>query len=274
MEHDLANFAPARTAFAVGWLTILLLWESAQPFFGYFRGRAGERASHGAKNLLVGGINLLATALGFAVLWAWAAGVAGEARFGLLHAAGLPPWLHLAGAIVILDFWMYWWHRLNHRLPILWRFHRTHHSDPRMDVTTASRFHLGEIVISSCLRTAVIFAAGIRLWDLAVYETILFVIVQSHHANIVLPEPLDRALRVVVVTPSMHKVHHSRVLAETNSNYTSILSVWDRLFGTFRLNRNPQSLQYGVDALDRPEDQTLVGLFRIPFLNRGGQRES
>ncbi|MFA6963083.1 MAG: sterol desaturase family protein, partial [Opitutaceae bacterium] len=137
--------------------------------------------------------------------------------------------------------------RLNHVWPFLWRFHRLHHADREMNVTTANRFHIGEIVLSSLLRVPLLALLGVRLEELALYETALFAVVQFHHANIGLPEWLDRALRCVIVTPYLHKVHHSVVRAEADSNFSSLFSWWDRLFRTFRLSRDPRRIVFGVD---------------------------
>ena len=169
-------------------------------------------------------------------------------------------------AILMFDLFTYWFHRLSHRIPFLWRFHRVHHSDPHMDVTTANRFHLGEVMISSVLRIPLIALAGVELWHLALYELLMFSIVQFHHANIALPGALDRLLRVFIVTPAMHKVHHSRIQKETDSNYTSLFSFWDRVFGSFKI-RKPEDLgkiQLGLDGYDCTDKQRLIGLLKTP----------
>jgi sterol desaturase/sphingolipid hydroxylase (fatty acid hydroxylase superfamily) len=141
-----------------------------------------------------------------------------------------------------------------------------------MDVTTASRFHLGEIVLSSILRVPIIALLGLKLWELALYELAMFTVVQLHHANIALPAWLDRGLRVLIVTPFMHKVHHSRWQPETDSNYSSLFSCWDRLFGTYRAQpgrqdaaQQPDTLQFGLDDFNQPEDHTLIGLRTTPL---------
>ena len=141
-----------------------------------------------------------------------------------------------------------------------------HHSDAQMDVTTASRFHPGEIAISSLLRVPLFLISGVKLNELLIYEACMFAVVQFHHANIGLPDWLDRVLRLLIVTPAMHKVHHSRLPSETNSNYTSLLSFWDRLFRTFRLRPNLHDINLGLDGLDHPEHQTFHGLAWTPFV--------
>mgnify|MGYP003349657234 CR=1 FL=1 len=147
---------------------------------------------------------------------------------------------------------------------MLWIFHRMHHSDAWMDVTTANRFHLGEILISSVLRLGLIPILGIRFEQLVVYETLLQFVVQFHHANVRLPARLEGALSWLIVTPGIHKVHHSRWQPETDSNFASILPFWDRLFGTFRRHADPESLRLGLDGFDGDEFQTVPGMLLTP----------
>jgi sterol desaturase/sphingolipid hydroxylase (fatty acid hydroxylase superfamily) len=134
-----------------------------------------------------------------------------------------------------------------------------------MDVTSARRFHPGEIVISSALRVPLLFLLGIQLWELVLYELMMGVVVDFHHANIGLPEKTDRFLRAVIVTPAMHKVHHSQMRAETDSNYTSLLSAWDRIFGSFRLRPNLYAIKIGLEGWSDTPHQTLPGMLVTPF---------
>ncbi len=213
----------------------------------------------------VSGINAGLSAGATVALWSWAAQWASLHRFGLLNWLGLTLWPHALGAIASFDLWMYWWHRANHRVGLLWRFHRTHHSDPKMDVTTAHRFHFGEILFSSLLRVPVILLVGVRLWELVCYETLLFAVVQLHHANVALAPKLDRCLRVLIVTPTIHKVHHSRFQPETDSNYSSLFSLWDRLFHTLKLRPDPATIEFGLKEFDSKETQTFLGLLKTPW---------
>jgi sterol desaturase/sphingolipid hydroxylase (fatty acid hydroxylase superfamily) len=265
MNDVLTELSRLKTASAVTLLALLLAWESWTPFFAYFVRAGGERAGHAARNLALGFLNAAVTGLLFVGLWWTTAAWAERHQFGLLHWLTLPAGVRLAAAFLLLDAWMYWWHRLNHRLPFFWRFHRTHHSDPKMDVTTANRFHLGEIVLSSVLRVPVIALLGLHLWELALYELAMFAVVQFHHANVALPGWLDRGLRVVIVTPFMHKVHHSRWQPETDSNYASLFSFWDRLFRTFRWRADPHTLRFGLQEFDGQEHHTLSGLLATPL---------
>ena len=244
----------------------LLAWESLVPFFTYFSGNTPERVRHGLKNLVLGVLNSAAHWPGIRGVVVDDRAVGRSTQFGVLNWLPLPAWARLAAAFLLFDAWMYWWHRLNHRVPFLWRFHRTHHSDPKMDVTTASRFHIGEIAFSSVLRVPVIALLGPRTLGTGALRT------GDVHGRAVSPRQhracqrrLDQVLRAFIVTPFMHKVHHSRWQPETDSNYSSLFSFWDRLFRTFRLRDDPGTLRFGLDEFDRPEDHTLIGLLATPF---------
>lgn len=247
---------------ALAGFALFFLWESIRPFFPFFAGNVMHRGQHFVRNVVVGGVNAAGVGLLFLPWWDRIS----EMQFGLLHRIPMPVWLHALLAILLLDCWTYWWHRANHEIAFLWRFHRMHHTDPHMDVTTARRFHPGEILFSSLLRLPLIFLLGIHLWELLLYGAIMGVIVDFHHANVALPERIDRWLRVLIVTPAMHKVHHSTYQPETDSNYTSLLSVWDRLFGTFRLRRDPATIEIGLDDWRDPGHQTVKGLIKTPFV--------
>ncbi len=248
---------------AFGLLAVLLLWETAAPFFLFPTGHA--RLAHGAKNMLLGITNGLVTSLGFAGLWWWAAEHSAKHDIGLLNWLSWPTAVETVLAVLLLDAWTYAWHRLNHRIAFLWRFHRVHHSDPHMDVTTANRFHLGEIVMSSLLRVPLIWLLGVRLEHLALYELMMFAVVQLHHANINLGARADRVLSWLFVTPFMHKIHHSRWQPETDSNYSSFLSVWDRVFRSFRTTPDPAKLRVGLDEFADDSSQSLPGLLKTPW---------
>ena len=220
---------------------------------------------HGLRNLLIGGASIIIPAVGFLSLLSSVSRWAEEHRFGILNAVTLPTWAHALGSILLLDVATYWWHRANHRVPFLWRFHRVHHADSQMDVTTASRFHIGEIAISSALRVPFVPFVGVRMWELAVFETAMLAIVQFRHANIWIGTRWDQALRAFIVTPAMHKVHHSRWKPETDSNFTAMLSIWDRLFRSFRLRDDPRGIHLGLGDFDTPTDRTVVGILKIPL---------
>lgn len=256
---------PTRTALATAWLVLLLSWESLWPFVACFRARLRERTSHGLRNLALGALNTVLIAALFAKLWVMAAGRAEAEVVGLLHWLTLPDWARTLVAVLLLDGWTYTWHRLNHALPLFWHFHRTHHSELHLDVTSASRFHPGELIFSSVLRLPLLVLLGIHFNELVIYETLMFSIVQFHHANIRLPAKVERVLGWFIVTPNIHRVHHSRVPVETDSNFASLLSVWDRLFGTRRWRSDPEAIHYGLEGFDSPDQHTVGGMFKTPL---------
>lgn len=217
--------------------------------------------------MLVGAASAIFPALGFISLLAAITHWTAERHFGLLNVLPLGVFGHAVGALLLLDVFTYFWHRANHGVPFLWRFHRVHHADLTMDVTTATRFHVGEITMSSILRVPLLLLTGIRLGELAIFETVMLLVVQFHHANIGVSPRLDKFLRLFIVTPAMHKVHHSRLRPETNSNFTALLSVWDRLFRSFRLRDDPHTINFGLDEFIAPEYHTLGGLYKIPLVN-------
>ena len=234
--------------------------ESWRPFF---KSDAG-RLRHAAHNLALALVNAMALALLFGVATVVVADWAETNRVGLLHTLELPWAARLLLAIVLLDAWMYVWHRANHVVPWLWRFHRMHHSDTRMDVTTATRFHLGEHAGGALLRLGLVPLAGFEAWQLIAYDTLVVAVTMLHHANVSLGRA-DRWLRWLIVTPFIHKVHHSRAPHETNSNYATVLSIWDRLAWTFRLRADPATIDFGLDGFDDPHWQTFAGMWQTPL---------
>lgn len=245
-------------------LVVLWLAETYLPFFLQLKG-AGERIRHDVRNLVLGAINSVlgaaAVAAVFVELDLWAE----TQRVGLLRQWNLSEPLAVVLAVVLLDVWTYWWHRLNHIVPFLWRFHRTHHSDPAMDTTTGVRFHTGEILMSWMARLAVLPLLGVSIAQLALYESLLLPVVLFHHSNLRLPRWLDFGLLAVVVTPAMHRVHHSHLIEETNSNYGSLLPWWDLLFGSLRLRKDVENITYGVDEFADERWQTIGGMLRTPM---------
>lgn len=256
-----------KVAVAIALLVVLWSWESWFPFFREKTGRL-PRAAHNLA-LAVGNTVVLAVLFGTATVLVtdWTT----EHAIGLLHALELAWPVQLALALVLLDGWMYFWHRANHAVPLLWRFHRVHHADTHMDVTTATRFHLGEHAGSAVLRLGLVPLVGLEFWHLAIYDVLVIAVTMFHHANITLGG-WDRPLRWLFVTPFMHKVHHSRWQPETDSNYATVLSIWDRLAGTFRMRHNPLAIEFGLDEFTAPRWQTLGGMLQMPFASAHDQK--
>jgi sterol desaturase/sphingolipid hydroxylase (fatty acid hydroxylase superfamily) len=142
--------------------------------------------------------------------------------FGLLRLLPLPLWGQAALAFALMDLTFYWWHRANHRIPLLWRFHNVHHIDPDLDVSTAFRFHFGELAFSAGFRILQVGLIGISAWTYLIYEFVFQAGALFHHCNMRLPLKVERLLVLLVVTPRMHGIHHSQVKGETNSNYSTV----------------------------------------------------
>jgi sterol desaturase/sphingolipid hydroxylase (fatty acid hydroxylase superfamily) len=251
-----------KTIVAAGALCALLLAEHQFPFFLEFWPNKLGRIRHDAKNLSLGLTNAIVAALLTGTLLVVVE--AASRDLGLLSRLSLPVVAATAISLVILDFWMYVWHRLNHALPFLWRFHRMHHSDPAVDASTGVRFHTGEIVMSGLARVALLPVLGFSLWQLALYDAMLLPVVLFHHSNVRFPRWLDYGLTMCVVTPAMHRVHHSQWRPETDSNFASILPLWDRMFRTFRLREDAHSLRLGLVEFEGQQWQTLWGMLKTP----------
>jgi sterol desaturase/sphingolipid hydroxylase (fatty acid hydroxylase superfamily) len=188
-----------------------------------------------------------------------------ERNLGLLPQFALPPMLEALVAIVLLDYTLYVWHVLTHRVPWLWRFHQVHHVDLDLDATTALRFHFGELSLSTPWRAAQVRLIGVRPDVLHLWQRLLLVSIVFHHSNLRLPAPLEAALSWLIVTPRLHGIHHSSRGDEMNSNWSSGLSVWDRLHRTRRNDVPQQAIRIGVEGYDTPSDVTLPRLLAMPF---------
>ena len=214
-----------------------VLWslESLAPLYRF----RGDRLRHALSNI---GLTLLVLVTN--LLLSFAAAYASSLRVVPFEP---PAWLHAVIGIAALDFFAYVAHVLLHKTPVAWRFHRLHHSDGEVDVTTAFRQHPVESVWRVAWQLPAIVLFGLPLWVVAVYLTISAINAQLEHANIRMPASLDRIVRLVFVTPNMHKVHHSRWQPETDSNYSNIFSIWDRVFGTYTRDVDFAVLRYGLD---------------------------
>lgn len=191
----------------------------------------------------------------------WAA----RRQWGLLHWLPLPPGVVAALGVVLFDYAYYWWHIATHRVPLLWRFHNVHHTDLDMDVSTATRFHFCELLLSVPFRVAVVLATGIAPVALITFEICFEAATQFHHSNWRLPVGVERLLTSVVVTPSMHGVHHSVVRDETDSNWGTIFAWWDRLHRSLRLDVPQDAITIGVPAYRDERELTPGRLFLLPF---------
>lgn len=233
------------------------LFPAVRPEVGRIAGKTIRPLLRIAKNLGFGGINALISPLIVIPVTLWASQWPLDWR-----PAWLSGWAGLIFDLLILDLWIYWWHRANHRIPLLWRFHEVHHLDQFLDVTTAVRFHLGEVLLSAVVRAAVIIVLAIPVASVVIFETALLLATMFHHSNMKLPESLERALSWIVVTPSIHWVHHHALRCDTDSNYATVLSIWDKLFASRSPTKRTLDLEIGVEG--RSEERFL-SLIARPF---------
>jgi sterol desaturase/sphingolipid hydroxylase (fatty acid hydroxylase superfamily) len=219
-----------RLGLTLGGLILLAGLESLLPA----KARVMPRLGRWITNLSLGGLSSLTVRLMGPVTAGGAAAGAAAAEIGLFNMITLPAWLTALAAIMLLDFAMWGQHAAMHKVPLLWRMHRVHHTDRDLDVTSGLRFHPFEAAVSMLWKAGVVFALGAPAEAVLAYEIALNGMALLTHANIGLPASLDRAFRLLIVTPDMHRIHHSVIRTETDSNYGNILSVWDRLFRTYR----------------------------------------
>lgn len=209
------------------------------------------------KNLGLFSINLAVSPLIVVPVTAWAE------TFDLgLRPAWWSGWPGLVLDLVLLDFWIYWWHRANHEIPFLWRFHSVHHLDQMLDTTTGLRFHFGEVVLSALVRAVVIIVLDVPLASVLLFEALVLIAAIFHHSDASLPPKLEAALSRVIITPSIHWVHHHAVRADTDSNYGTIFSFWDPLFRSRSRTRRWTTMPIGVEGLS---DRPLLRLITAPF---------
>ncbi len=260
----LAHEPILRLSAFLGVFILVALWEAWAPR----RARLLSRLQRWPHNLGLVALNTLLLRLLFP---AAAVGVAAHVQaqgWGLLPWLGLPEWAALILAVVLMDLAIYFQHVLFHAVPLLWRLHRVHHADLDYDVTTGARFHPIEILLSMGIKFAVIVVLGPSVAAVVLFEVILNGMAMFNHGNLRLPPALDRALRWLVVTPDMHRVHHSVEDDEANSNFGFNLSCWDRLFGTYRdqPRGGHEGMTIGIRTFRDPKVcDTLPGMLWLPF---------
>ncbi len=232
-----------------------------------------SKARRWLANLSIVAMNPLAVFLFFPVLPVGMALVASEQNWGLLNQLNMPYWLKVVVGFVALDLAIYLQHVLHHAIPALWRLHMMHHADLDIDMTTGLRFHPVEIVVSMALKLAAVAALGAPPLAVVIFEVALNATSMFNHANVHVPEKADRLLRLLVVTPDMHRVHHSVIVRETNSNFGFNLPWWDRLFGTYKdqPEKGHLDMTIGLARFRDPEKLGLARLLIMPFTQDPGR---
>lgn len=243
-------------------LVVFGLWERLRPASrSPLLLRLGQATAAGwrrlGRNIGLFSLNTLLSPLIVVPVTIWAEGFSIGLR---------PEWwtgpLALAADIVLLDLWIYWWHRANHEIQLLWRFHQVHHLDETLDTTSAVRFHAGEVILSALVRAAVIILLDIPLAPVLLFESLVLAGAIFHHSDATLPPRLERGLSRLIITPSIHWVHHHAIRADTDSNYGTLFSFWDPLFRSRSKTRRWGTMPIGVEGL---KDRPLLGLLAVPF---------
>lgn len=189
-------------------------------------------------------------------------------NLGVLNLIELPVWLKILVTVMFMDFMLYVWHLLNHEMPFLWRFHRVHHSDLNMDVSSATRFHIGELAISAVIKISLVFFLGASPVGVLIFESVIVFCAQFHHSSLIVPKWFEAIFWTLFVPPSMHRIHHSVVIKERDSNYGTIFSLWDRSLGTLIKDLDQGKIRIGVGAYNKADKLNLHHLLWMPFTKR------
>ncbi|MHB8665901.1 MAG: sterol desaturase family protein [Burkholderiales bacterium] len=268
-EWALAHEPAVRLGAFFGMFALMALWEALLPR----RARLLQRRVRWPHNLALVVLNSLILRLAFPLAAVGFALLAAGRGWGLLNAFGVPFWWAFVLSVIALDFAIYLQHVMFHAVPLLWRLHRVHHADADIDVTTGARFHPVEILLSMLIKFGIIAVLGAPAVAVLVFEVLLNATAMFNHANLRLRAPVDRLLRWILVTPEMHRIHHSMEVVETNSNFGFNLPWWDRLCGTYRARaRLPQErMAIGVKGLTGSDAAVkLTGMLALPFARAGG----
>ena len=252
------------------WLTIpvalgvflLLNWlERRKPL----RKQTEPKLRREARNIAVSGVSAVALQLTEIPLVLALMRYLLPRRWGILPHLALPLWAELPAALLLTDYTYYLWHVLLHRVPLLWRFHVVHHADLDMDASTALRFHLGEVLLTLPWRIGQVVLIGLTPLTYSAWQIAFLLSIMFHHSDVALPLEWERRLNRFIVTPRMHGIHHSIARRETNSNWSSGLTLWDWLHGTLRLNVPQREITIGVAAWRTLDSVTLPKIIELPF---------
>ena len=266
MDDIIETLLTYKIAIVGGWIALLFLAERLLPAAPIPLDGKDKRARLISNGGLFGA-NVLVSILIVVPVSGWAAFSTSEWR------AAIAPWwagtLGLVLDLLLLDLLIYWWHRANHAVPFLWRFHEVHHLDETLDSTTAVRFHWGEVILSAGARAVFIMTLDIPIESVIVFEIQVLLAAVFAHSNVRLPTAVERAIGWVVITPAIHWIHHHAIRRDTDSNYGNLFSFWDRLFGSFSPNRRCPGMPIGVE---REPEKPLVRLLIRPFEPRSNVR--
>jgi len=266
-EFVTANEPAIRLGFFFGVFAAMALWEVLAPR----RALTVSKARRWGSNIGLVVLNTVVLRLLFPAAAVGMAAFAAERGWGVFNYVEAPFWLAVVASVVVLDFFIWLQHVMVHAVPALWRLHRVHHADLDFDVTTGARFHPLEIILSMLIKFAVVALLGPPLVAVVIFEVLLNATSMFNHGNVRIPESVDRVLRLFVVTPDMHRVHHSWNDDETNSNFGFNLPWWDRLFGTYLAQPRDghQGMTVGIHTYRDPgQVDRLPGMLWLPFIGK------
>jgi len=257
----LAEVSFIRGSLFWGGILCFLVLEILAPY----RESSVSKAKRWVNNIVLTVFNSLILQLVFAGAVVAAAMHVTTHQLGVLNMVQLPHWVRLLATLVFMDFALYIWHLLNHEVPLFWRFHRVHHSDLNMDVSTATRFHIGELAISAVIKISVVSFLGASVMAVLIFESTLVLCAQFHHSSLKVPGWFEKIFWILFVPPSMHRIHHSVVIRERNSNYGTIFSTWDRWLGTLLTNVDQGRIRIGMGAYQETDKLNFYHLLAMPF---------
>lgn len=244
-----------------GTFAALLWWEHRRPL----RRKVESKLTHDARNLAMATLANATVQIAERPLVEPLCRLVERRRWGLLKQVRLPVWLEVPLAVALMDYTLYFWHILTHRVPFLWRFHQPHHVDLDLTASTALRFHFGELTLAVIWRAGQVVVIGASPLSLSIWQTFTLLEIMFHHSNVDLPPELERRVNRFLVTPRMHGIHHSAVEDETNSNWSSGFTVWDWLHGTLRRDVAQEEITIGTPAYRKPRELTLPRVVAMPF---------
>ena len=253
--------ALVRTSIFLGVLLFFLILELLTPY----RASTVSKAKRWLINLSLASFNTILLNLIFGAAPILLAAYVSQNQLGILPYLPAPYWLKALLVVMFLDFMLWVWHLLNHVVPFLWRFHRVHHTDLNMDVSTATRFHIGELAISMVIKLGLIYLLGADVFMVLLFETLVVATAQFHHSSLKVPVWFEKILFVLFVPPSMHRIHHSVKIKERDTNYGTIFSLWDKLMGTLLTRVKQEGIRIGVGGHFNEKKLNLQNLLVMPF---------
>ncbi len=258
---SVADASMIRFLLFAGGLILFLIIEAINPY----RKSTVSKTDRWLSNISLAALNAVIINLIFAASIVYTISYVTANKLGILNIFELPYGIKILATVIAMDFVLYVWHLLNHEVMFLWRFHIVHHSDLNMDVTTATRFHIIELFFGSIIKIITIYIIGADLLGILIFESTVTLATQFHHSSLKIPGWFESVFWYLFVPPSMHRIHHSVVIKERNTNYGVIFSIWDRLIGTLLTKIHQDKIRIGVGAYTKQEKLKFLNLLVMPF---------